>query len=372
MKHETLFYSDAHYSTFPHVVRLGEQHLMVTFRIAGQKSVQAAKNEQVTHHESDSGIAVVESFDNGKSWDQDSFRIVYQGSMGVNDPALTVLKKGKILLRFAGLEVLLSKERSKLTSPLISSREEHGLVAGMLGNFVMSSDDDGSTWSEAQLIEVAGVTHSCSREPIVELSDGTLLLSVYQGAPHKTDEVWVIRSYDEGKTWGDPICMLSDPNGAHSQHYGVNYNETALLPLGNGKIVAMARADSSFFAAGDYIPVGGVGELIFSSSLDGGLSWFPGKKSGLWGQPAHLCRLGDGRLLCTYGYRKKPYGVRASISEDEGLTWSEPIIIREDENISWDVGYPSSVLLSDTSVLTIYYFQNNNKIRYIDSTTWML
>ena len=39
------------------------------------------------------------------------------------------------------------------------------------------------------------------------------------------------------------------------------------------------------------------------------------------GYPNHLLKLRDGRILCTFGYRRKPMGVRALLSEDGGRTW---------------------------------------------------
>ena len=47
-----------------------------------------------------------------------------------------------------------------------------------------------------------------------------------------------------------------------------------------------------------------------------GRTWSQPIKTAMWGFPAHLLELRDGRILCTYGYRRKPYGVRASISKD--------------------------------------------------------
>ncbi|MGB9718604.1 MAG: sialidase family protein [Thermoproteota archaeon] len=56
-------------------------------------------------------------------------------------------------------------------------------------------------------------------------------------------------------------------------------------------------------------------------SEDGGLTWRFQSRVNDWGAPAALQTLKDGRLLCTYGYRVPPYGVRARISGDGGETW---------------------------------------------------
>ena len=66
-----------------------------------------------------------------------------------------------------------------------------------------------------------------------------------------------------------------------------------------------------------------------------------------------VSRHSSGALVCVYGYRLEPYGERVCISRDEGQTW-EHFIIRDD-GPDGDLGYPSSVELSDGSIFTLYY-----------------
>lgn len=89
----------------------------------------------------------------------------------------------------------------------------------------------------------------------------------------------------------------------------------------------------------------------------------------MWGFPAHVLELDDGRLLCTYGYRRKPYGVRGTLSHDGGRTWdiANEIVIRDDGGTS-DLGYPFSIQLPDGRVLVAYYF-NQERPGDLDSTT---
>ena len=60
-----------------------------------------------------------------------------------------------------------------------------------------------------------------------------------------------------------------------------------------------------------------------------------------WGAPGDLVRMRDGRIVCVYGYRLPPFGVRARFSEDDGRTWGRELILRDDGG-SWDLGYPRS------------------------------
>ena len=70
--------------------------------------------------------------------------------------------------------------------------------------------------------------------------------------------------------------------------------------------------------------------------------------------PSHLLRLRDGRLLMSYGHRRPPFGNQARISTNQGRTWSEPMIVSGD-GAGGDLGYPSTVELEDSTLLTIWY-----------------
>jgi hypothetical protein len=91
----------------------------------------------------------------------------------------------------------------------------------------------------------------------------------------------------------------------------------------------------------------------------------------MWGHPCNLIEMPSGRILCTYGYRRKPFGIRAAFSEDDGLTWdmNHEVIIRDD-GIHRDLGYPASVLLNDGRILSTYYFHGEDGVRYIGGSVW--
>ncbi len=78
------------------------------------------------------------------------------------------------------------------------------------------------------------------------------------------------------------------------------------------------------------------------------------REIGVWGLPSHLLRLGDDRLMMTYGHRRAPFGNQARLSEDHGRTWSEPVIVSGD-GAGGDLGYPSTVQLGDGSLVTAWY-----------------
>ena len=65
--------------------------------------------------------------------------------------------------------------------------------------------------------------------------------------------------------------------------------------------------------------------------------------------------LGDGRTVLVTGYRLKPYGVRGVVGDLQGnFDWQHHFVLVNDA-VNTDCGYPSSVLLKNGRVLTIYY-----------------
>jgi hypothetical protein len=88
------------------------------------------------------------------------------------------------------------------------------------------------------------------------------------------------------------------------------------------------------------------------------------------GNPPSLVRLRDGRLCVVYGYRDRPYGLRARLSGDEGATWGREIILRDDGR-TWDLGYPRSVLRPDGAIVSIYYYTTaDDPEQHIAATIW--
>ena len=97
-----------------------------------------------------------------------------------------------------------------------------------------------------------------------------------------------------------------------------------------------------------------------STSSDGGYTWSVPHAilSTRGGAPAHIMKHSSGVLISTYGNRTFPYGVRAMFSYDNGETWDTNHVLVDSE-VSGDLGYPSSVVLNDGNILTIYYARRN-------------
>jgi hypothetical protein len=88
------------------------------------------------------------------------------------------------------------------------------------------------------------------------------------------------------------------------------------------------------------------------------------------GNPASLVRLPNGTLVVSYGFRAAPCGMRAKLSTDNGRSWGPEIMLRDDA-LTWDFGYPRSVVRPDGKVVTVYYYTTQQRPeQHIAATIW--
>ncbi len=204
-----------------------------------------------------------------------------------------------------------------------------------LGPWFIRSVDGGISWSSPERILVS------SPHGPTQLADGRLLYAgknVLKKASEKTF-VGVCDSSDDGKSWNRLAEIPTRPGDDNN-----NYHELYAIETDDNRIIAQIRNHNKKNS----------GETLQSESSDGGKTWSVPHSISVWGLPSHLLKLKDGRLLMTYGYRRKPYGNQARVSEDHGRTWSKPITI-SDDGPGHDLGYPSTVQLADGSLLTVWY-----------------
>ena len=102
---------------------------------------------------------------------------------GLNDPGVSILSNGELLLRTTLVDVRPSSEYEKLDHPILAHRPDLCTVSAVVGQSLQRSKDFGKTWSPYQLINLEKDTSIVSREPVIELEDNTLLLSCYKSKP---------------------------------------------------------------------------------------------------------------------------------------------------------------------------------------------
>ena len=357
LDHFVIFKREGHYSGMPNIEVLPDGRL-----------VAAARVQTHAYHEPVGAWLAFVSEDDGETWTEtDDPTIPY------NWPGTTPREKMERLERMlpdgsylcagaAGCEYWPSECRAEAENLglQVVDHPMGGLISvGGYKLFTARSTDQGNTWSRREWV-VPGMKIVSSNRPATFMEDGTLLHHVYATDLRGEAYNYVWRSTDNGETW------RLYPMG--SQVYALECNETGMVEVSPGRILAHARNDRR--------------PLVERWSYDGGVTWTDPLSTGIEGWPAHLLKLRDGRILCAYGRRVEPGGVRAVLSEDGGLTWDldNEVVLRDDGGYDsslrggygWrsDVGYPVSTQLSDGRVLTAYYITNADRITHTAVTRW--
>lgn len=256
-------------------------------------------------------IVLSRSKDNGVSWDKRV--IIYEKpDRDLRDPSLICLKDGTILCSTSG---------------------------GLLRSF-----DNGYTWEGPFALPVFSPNG---------MSDGTDGYIYYVGLSKRGEILYteIVRSKDRGKTWEKfATTWLSK---GYVPLFKRDYLDEPNLFISNERWIVTHRYE---------ITDRSQSYIYQQISHDRGRTWTWPRKTAMWGFPAMIIEVPDGRMLCTYGYRREPFGIRASISYDFGETWGvdQEIIIRKDGGGSkivhnHDLGYPKSIILQDGRIFSVYY-----------------
>ncbi|MEX2578189.1 MAG: sialidase family protein [Verrucomicrobiales bacterium] len=300
-------------------------------------------------------VEMMRSRDGGESWSYP--RTVYDGPIDDRDAGILETAKGSLLV--TSFTSLAYADRAKPGGKLESDpawQAAHRRLPddearqAELGTWIYRSEDGGVSFS-ARIDSVVNSPHGPC-----QLADGRLL---YLGKELWTEQkrIGAAESRDDGRTWK----WLAEVPTREGDDFA-NYHELHAVECASGRIVAQIRNHNA----------ANKGETLQSVSEDGGKSWSAPRSIGVWGLPSHLLRLGDDRLLMTYGHRRKPFGNQARLSEDEGETWSEPITISGD-GAGGDLGYPSTVELEDGVFYTLWYEKPaESSIAQLRAARWRL
>ena len=383
-RHVEIFKKDGAYSCFPSLLQLPGGRLVVTVTERERPS-----------HSSVGTPRVFTSDDDGDSWDETrdtSLPPLWPGATGkfrceLADGRWLDMGAGGRGGHFDAPEVMPATARADWESKgyHTADHETDPSLFYLSGRdlHIGRSSDSGASWERSSIPAPDGLMVMVTFRGCV-LRDGTILLPVGGPVIGELDNpdaprLWrqfMARSTDNGDTWGiAPVC--EDPSGAYTE-------ELALLELEDGRLLAMTRAHRM------RDPI--TGYLWQQWSEDAGLTWSYPVETQIWGYPAYLNLLRDGRILCTYGHRRVPSGIRAALSDDGGRSWNldEERILRDDGGTpaqGWtaaelerfgdkkgraDLGYPWSVQLADGTVFTVYYFTEADGITHAAGTRWSL
>lgn len=289
-------------------------------------------------------VEIIRSHDTGRTWSPPE--VVADSEWDDRNPALGTSHQGTIVLSYHRQGQYDSAGKWAPTS----HRSDAEVPIDVR---VTRSFDNGLSWETPALLGVDQLRAGSPYGKIVSLPDGTLLMAVY-GGPQRdllgarmsevedgADCSYLVRSHDDGRTWGEPSLI------------GPRMNETALLALPDGDVLAVMRGVAPAQA------------LHVTRSSDGGHTWSPPVQlTDARQHPADVVQLSNGDLLLTYGNRTAPFRIEGRVSRDGGSSWLDLLLTvsaplygyaEQPERIT-DLGYPSSVVHQGQGV-TVYYYK---------------
>jgi sialidase-1 len=307
----------------------GGGHFPVLIRLQDNDLIGVVRGG-APHRGQEGRIDMLRSADGGKTWSGPA--VLINGPTDDRNPALGQLADGTIIAAYT----IITWDYETVDG------EQNQVGQHCEGVHTIRSSDNGKTWSAPERSEGIAALYTkeagdgMSGSPygkIVQLSDGTALMAVYFNfTDERKHQSWLFRSTDSGAKWGVPTLL------------GEHFNETGLVVLRDGRVLAAMRSE-----VGRY--------LATIASSDQGRTWStPVRITADHEHPADLIELADGRVLLTYGQRNTPRGVEAIMSLDGGRTWDPATKVKLAEEVKYgDNGYPSSVQIGDGSIVTMYY-----------------
>jgi predicted neuraminidase len=198
----------------------------------------------------------------------------------------------------------------------------------------LTSTDDGKTWA-CPVHLPAGLYGPIKNKPVI-LSDGTILAGTSVESYHSWS-CWVERSTDNGRTWTrhGPIVVPGVERGII---------QPTIVPLSSHRLRMFVRATEQ------------IGQICYSDSPDGGLSWTAAKLTSLPNPNSGIdaIKLKDNRLLLVYNRsRTERTPLNVALSEDDGLTWKDFLTL---ESGPGEYSYPAVIQTSDERVHITYTY----------------
>lgn len=354
----TIVYKDPNaYSCFPSIIKKDNGELLVAFRRAGGFSLEAVRQGKYDHVDKGARIAMCRSLDDGLTWEPATIFPQFDLECGEQDPSIGLFDHDQLIINFFQWRVVPAEEKNRLLYP--TRQQYDGSWSDVEGPFIIRSFDDGKSWDKSPIkVLDRPLPRAGTSDAVIELPDGTLMMGIYCadfGSP--ICRAYTIRSFDQGISWDKPVLIAKNCENK------ISFEEPALAITKEGHLIAVLRAGEP--RKYQY--------LYRAFSYDSGKSWANLEQTPMCGHPAHVLRLSDGRLLCAYGYRRQPYGIRACISNDSGKTWDiEHEFVLRDDGESVDLGYPCSAELDNGTIVTVYYIHGQDGIRHIAATHWQL
>ena len=353
MQHEVIYKNNFRHLHPADMIKLQGGELLIMSREASE------------HYSNDGDVVMLRSKDGGKTW-SDKKMIGAVKNMDEREGCGIQLNDGTIIVGVYynnlynpdGTYGPYFNWKKQVLEPIVRDSSKP-----TLGAYIITSNDNGYTWTEPSFIDTKDMPFSNLEGPTdapIEMPDGSILMGLIGYNPYgqagNTAAV-MVRSTDKGKTWKYLSTIASDPG----KKLG-GFMEPGIVKTKSGRIVAALRNH-------------GIDQAIWTTySDDAGKTWAAAEKTAMIGHPVDLIQLSDGRIMASYGIRTGPHtrpgGIRACFSNDNGKSWdiNSEIQLRNDF-LNWDIGYPESLELPDGRVLTVYYYNLFGKY-FLGGTYW--
>lgn len=346
VQHGIVYKKAGVYACFPSLMRLPDGVFFTSFGTRVRRS----------HMDSTGGSAVYTSRDDGRTWQP--------AQKSVTNPLFQRRDGGSTYATAYGWREVPVERAEEFRAQGLTVRDVRpGVVAYLSGAYSFLRRGGEEKGKRTPVPTPAGLSlMGYNSAALCVTRAGVRLNAIYgrpKGASHSTS--FVLRSADDGETWS--LATIAKPV-SDAKEGEIGFDETAIAELSDGRVMAMMRPDPDRH-----------GYLYQSVSEDGAKTWSQPVKTPMWGYPAHLLALGDSRVLCIYGYRRAPMGIRACLSRDGGRTWDiecEFVLRADGKRNGSDLGYPLTAKLEDGSLMTIYYFTCSDGITHIATTRWKI
>lgn len=351
VKDVIIYEDDQFHSAFPSVIKRPDGELMVAFRRAPNRAIF---NEPSTNHVDPNSYLVMVRSKNGENWSKKPELIYAHPYGGSQDPSMIQLKDGSILCPSYGWAYVRPDGIPNLKKPYFEASK--GFI--FLGGYILRSTDGGNSWSdpiyplhiepEINFSALGNPVPAYNRGALYEGKNGNIYWIVAASNSQKRISNHLLVSEDKGLTWKYTSIVAEDKKAS--------FNEASVYETPKGDLLGFLRT------------AGMDDQACIARSKDGGKT-FIWESMEFQGHPLNALRLSDNRVLLTYGYRHKPFGIRARILNAECTDYktAPEIILREDGG-GRDIGYTWPVLLDNNRVLVTYYYNIDDGTRHIAGT----
>lgn len=176
---------------------------------------------------------------------------------------------------------------------------------------------------------------------------------------------WVVPPYDEKKADLSVKIKLGDNENPHPDQCRAVMSQT--IKLENGKLIcAMRRKYNEHNWVDAYVSDNGGKSWTFLSEV--------GDAGAGNGNPPAINVTDKGRLVAIFGNREEPGTMMIVYSDNEGKSWSEPKILRDDygsaDMETIDLGYPRLLKRKDGKMVALYYWSTKDCLHHIAASIW--